>query len=85
MGKYDKLIGKIVRGASDANIAFNDLIGLLRRLEFDERIRGSHHVFRMDGVEESINLQADGSSKAKPYQVQQVRNVIIKYKMELND
>lgn len=44
------------------------------------RIKGSHHIFRMDGVEEKINLQKDGS-KAKPYQVKQVRNIILKYRL----
>ena len=78
MGKYDKLIDKILRGTSDANIPFDDLRGLLVRLGFDERIRGSHHVYRKEGIEEKLNLQQD-DSKAKPYQVRQVRFIIIKY------
>jgi hypothetical protein len=78
MGKYDKLIDKILRGTSDANIPFDDLRGLLIRLGFDERIRGSHHVYRKDGIEEKLNLQQD-DGKAKPYQVRQVRFIIIKY------
>ncbi|MCK9398320.1 MAG: type II toxin-antitoxin system HicA family toxin [Methylobacter sp.] len=78
MGKYDKLIDKILRGTSDANIPFDDLRGLLIRLGFDERIRGSHHVYRKNGVEEKLNLQQD-DRKAKPYQVRQVRFIIIKY------
>ena len=57
MGKYDKLIDTILRGTSDANIPFDDLRGLLIRLGFDERIRGSHHVYRKDGIEEKLNLQ----------------------------
>lgn len=78
MGKYDKLIDKILRGSSDANIPFDDLRGLLIRLGFDERIRGSHHVYRKEGIEEKLNLQQD-DSKAKPCQVRQVRFIIIKY------
>jgi hypothetical protein len=78
MGKYDKLIDKILRGTSDANIPFDDLRGILTHLGFDERIRGSHHVYRKEGIEEKLNLQRDGS-KAKPYQVRQVRFIIIKY------
>ena len=74
MGKYDKLILRILRGNSDENIAFEDLCELLRRLEFEERTRGSHHVFRKTGVEERINLHRDGS-KAKSYQVRQVRTL----------
>lgn len=53
---------------------------MLLRLGFDERIRGSHHVFTKDGVEEILNLQPKGAS-AKPYQVGQVRNVILRYKL----
>jgi len=49
-------------------------------LGFDERIRGSHHIFTKDGVEEILNLQPKGV-KAKPYQVKQVRGVILKYKL----
>jgi len=78
--KYKKLIFQILRGTSDANILFNDLRKLLLRLGFEERIRGSHHNFRKDGVEEKINLQRD-NGKAKVYQVKQVRSVILKYKM----
>ena len=52
--------------------------GLLIRLGFDERIRGSHHVYRKEGIEEKLNLQQD-DNKAKPYQVRQVRFIIIKY------
>lgn len=80
MSKYNKLWFQILRGTSDANIAFDDLCHLLIRLGFDERIRGSHHIFRKRGVEEKLNLQKEGN-KAKPYQVRQVRNVIVKYGM----
>lgn len=80
MGRYDKLLLKILQGTSDANITFNDLCQILHRLGFEERTRGSHHLFRMQGVEEKINLQREGS-KAKPYQVRQVRSVILKYRL----
>ena len=65
---------------SDANIGFNDLCDLLRKLGFQERVRGSHHLFRKQGVEDKINLQRDGS-KAKPYQVRQVRSVLFRYRL----
>jgi hypothetical protein len=54
------------------------MCGLLRCLGFEERTRGSHHVFRRAGVEELINLQRDGD-KAKVYQVRQVRAVLVRY------
>ena len=78
MGGYDKLLGKILRGGSDSNIAFEDLCQLLRHLGFDERTRGSHYLFGKSGITELINLQREGS-KAKVYQVRQVRAVLLKY------
>ena len=80
MAKYDALLARILRGTSDANIAFNDLRLLLGQLGFEERIRGGHHVFRKAGVEDKINLQRDGS-KAKVYQVRQVRAIVLKHKL----
>ena len=84
MAKYDELLSRILRGASDANIPFNQLRNLLRHLGFEERIRGDHHIFTKNGVEEIINLQPQGS-KAKPYQVKQVRGVILKYRLSGDD
>jgi predicted RNA binding protein YcfA (HicA-like mRNA interferase family) len=80
MSRDDRLLLQILRGGSDANIPFDALCGLLLRLGFEERTRSSHHIFRKPGVEERINLQRDGSH-AKPYQVRQVRAVILKYKL----
>ena len=80
MPKFDKILEKVLRGASDANIDFQDVRQLLSELGFEERIRGSHHIFTKGGVIEIINLQAK-DSKAKPYQVKQVRNLILKYKL----
>jgi len=76
MGKYEKLLDKILRGSSDTNIPFEDLCQLLHRLGFEERISGSHHNFRKAGVEAKINLQED-KSKAKAYQVKQVRSILV--------
>ena len=71
---------RILTGRSDAAIRFEELVGLLRKLGFAERVRGSHHVFHKDGVEEILNLQSKGG-QAKPYQVKQVRAVMLKYRL----
>ena len=86
MGKHDKLLDLVLRGASDRNISFDKLCALLHHFGFDERRRDSHHIFTKEGVEEILNVQPRGSL-AKPYQVKQVRNVIVKYKLggEEND
>ena len=71
-------LSRILLGGSEANIRFNDLRRLLIRLGFNERVRGSHHIFRKPGVDERINLQGDGGM-AKTYQVRQVKAIIVKY------
>ena len=81
MGMNEKILEKVLRGTSDANIEFSDLCKLLFSLGFQERIRGSHHIYFKSGIEEIVNIQPAGA-KAKPYQVKQVRNIILKYKLE---
>jgi predicted RNA binding protein YcfA (HicA-like mRNA interferase family) len=76
----DKVLERVLSRTSDANIRFDDLCHLLSGLGFEMRVRGSHHIFRKAGVEEKINLQREGS-EAKPYQVRQVRDVILKYRL----
>ncbi len=56
------------------------MIALLKRLGFQERVKGSHHILVRDGVAEILNLQPAGN-KCKAYQVKQVRNVIINYQL----
>ena len=80
MDKVEKNLLKVLSGTSDQNIEFEDLCFLLRHFEFDERIKGSHHIFSKNGMEEIINIQPNGN-KAKAYQVKQVRNLFIKYKL----
>lgn len=80
MSKHGKLLDRILRGTADANIPFDGLCQVLGRLGFVLRIKGSHHIFTRDSVEEILNLQPRGAN-AKPYQVRQVREVIVKYKL----
>ena len=80
MSKVEKIRTKILSGNSDANLDFNDLRRLLQKYGFDERIKSSHHIFTKNGIDEILNLQPKGS-KSKPYQVKQVRDVILKYKL----
>ena len=80
MGKHEKLYQHILMRRSDANV----LCALLTRLGFVDRISGDHHIFTMTGVEEILNLQPR-NGKGKPYQVKQVRNVILKYNLKLED
>jgi predicted RNA binding protein YcfA (HicA-like mRNA interferase family) len=80
VSQQDKLLAKILSGASDTNISFEQLCQLLIRLGFDERISGSHHIFTKEGVEEILNLQPK-QGKAKAYQAKQVREMLLKYQL----
>ena len=82
MVNLERIREKILLGASDANIDFGDFRRLLVALGFSERTKGSHHIFAKRGVDEIINIQPKGN-KGKPYQVKQVRNIILKYRLEL--
>lgn len=73
-----RLLDRVLRGTSDAAIPFSELRHLLRTLGFEERTRGSHHIFTREGTDEILNLQSR-RGKAKPYQVKQVRVVILRY------
>ena len=84
MSKINKIREKLLLGYSDANIDFVDLCKLMTSLGFDERISGSHHIFSATGIEEIINLQPK-QNKAKPYQVKQVRNIILRYRLGADD
>lgn len=81
MGSFEKLLFKLLSGNSDNNFIFNDLRNILLHFDFIERTTGgSHRIFHKEGIEEIINIQPKGN-KAKPYQVKQVRLIILKYKL----
>lgn len=65
---------------SDTNVKFKDLLKVCESFFVGPRISGSHHIFKMpwQGTPR-INLQKDGS-KAKAYQVKQVREALLKLK-----
>lgn len=80
MSQFEKLLASIMHGANDKNIAFADLQKVLDRFGFECRIRGDHFIYTKAEVEEIINIQPL-KDKAKPYQVKQVREIILKYHM----
>ena len=82
MGKLEKLYEHILMRRSDANVQFETLRALLRRLGFDERIKGDQHIFTKDGVEEILNLQPKGG-KGKPFgnrKICRVNRTVLKFK-----
>ena len=80
MSKFEKMMQKIASGTADTNIPFKDLCWILQKLDFEEHINGSHHIFSKRGINELVNLQYENAN-AKSYQVKQVRKCIIKYKL----
>lgn len=82
MPTVDKILFEVLSGTKDKNIRFSELQKLLETLGFQCRIKGDHFIYFKNGVDEIINLQPDGN-KAKAYQVRQVRNLILKYKLEV--
>jgi hypothetical protein len=84
MPSPQKVLAQVLTAQADANIRFTALRHLLMRLGFSERIRGDHFIYTREGIDEIVNLQPRGA-KAKPYQVRQVRALIIKYTLVLED
>ena len=80
MSRHELVLRRVLSGTADSNIAFRELCGLLSALGFAVRKKGSHHIFYMDGIAEILNLQPR-RGKAKPYQVKQVRAVVVRYRL----
>jgi predicted RNA binding protein YcfA (HicA-like mRNA interferase family) len=75
MSREEKLLERLRDFSRDKNWEFDELCRLLQRLGFEMRISGSHHFFRRAGMSDIVNLQPH-QSRAKPYQVRQVREVL---------
>ena len=78
----EKIVQSIMSGTQDRNIKFADLQKILDTFGFQCRIKGDHFIYWKQGIDEIINIQPDGN-KAKAYQVKQIRNLILKYQMEV--
>lgn len=74
-----KIYNDIMSGKSDNNIRFSDFRNLIVNLGFEfKNQNGSHIVYYHKEINERVTIQNDGS-KAKGYQVRQLRNIIIKH------
>lgn len=82
MPSADKILIEVMSGIKDKNIRFAELQKLLECLEFECRIKGDHFIYYKNGIDEIINIQPEGN-KAKAYQVKQIRNIILKYHLEV--
>lgn len=84
MSRLDKLYRHILLRRSDANVPFDGLCALLKRLGFDERIRGDHHIFTKTEIPEILNLQPR-EGLAKAYQVKQVRDLFLRHGLTVGE
>jgi len=73
------------RGFSDQNIRFADLTAYLEHIGFTARTSGGHTILTRPDVEEIINLQPKSDGTAKPYQVRQVRAIVLNYRLGVED
>jgi hypothetical protein len=78
MATIEKLMVSLMSGNHDNNIKFSDLQKILSILDFQCRIKGDHFIYSRNDINEIINIQPEGNM-AKPYQVKQIRNIILKY------
>lgn len=84
MSRFDKILMSALSGNSDNKIRFKEVCLLLEKLGFELRIKGSHHIFFKDGIDDIINIQ-EKKGIAKPYQIKQIRNIIIQNKLQVLD
>lgn len=80
MSNPETTLKKILSAEADANISFRDLRRALHYLGFTERIHGSHHVFTTPDIVDIVNIQSR-RGKAKPYQVRQIRKLIVRHRL----
>jgi len=82
LSHQDKILLKVLSGSQDRSMKFHELQKLLYMLGFHCRVKGDHFIYWKEGIDEIINIQPDGNM-AKPYQVRQIRNIILKYGLEV--
>jgi hypothetical protein len=79
----EKILQQILSGKK--NIKFTDFIKLVKAFGFVlDRTRGSHHIFKKDGVVELINVQ-NYKGEAKLYQIKQFLEIVERYGLSLGE
>ena len=85
MASLAKIFDTILRGQSDTNVRFADLQRILKALSFQFRVKGDHFIYWREDIEEIINIQPLRGGKAKPYQVKQVRELMLRYTLRIKE
>ena len=79
----EKVLRQIVQGKK--GIRFSDFMRLVEAFGFTlDRVSGSHHIFKREGIEEMVNIQ-EYKGEAKPYQIRQFLEIIEKYGLSMEE
>src|SRR5579863_2629491 len=65
MARVEKVFQQVLRGDADANVPFQGMRRLLQQLGFEERVRGSHHIFTKQGVPEILTCNQKDQSASR--------------------
>jgi len=81
--KNQKLLLRILK--NQKNVKYDDFAKLLKGFGFElDRAKGSHYIYKRDGISELINIQnVDG--EVKPYQIKQLLSLVEKYNLNLEE
>jgi len=71
VSKFDKLVKQILDGKP---ISYKEAETLLKKLDFDLRIRGSHHIFGKPNYERNVSLKK--RSQLMPYRMRLLQEVL---------
>jgi predicted RNA binding protein YcfA (HicA-like mRNA interferase family) len=81
--KKQKLLEKVLN--SSKNLKFEEFVLLVEEFGFTlSRVRGSHHIYTHQIVEENLNLQ-NKRGEAISYQVRQFLKLIEDYSLTMED
>ena len=76
---------QVFDSADRKGIRFSDFIRLIEAFGFTlDRVSGSHHIFKREGIEEMVNIQ-NYKGEAKPYQTRQFLEIVEKYGLSLEE
>ena len=83
MANPRKVLDAVLRG--QGVIPFRDMERLLGKLGFSlARVSGSHHIYVHAKVTRPVNIQRAGKD-AKPYQIRQIRDIIVEFGLSLEE
>ena len=83
MSKHDKLLARLLSGASDKSFTFAELRSVLLRLGFEQRTPGgSHYTFSHPEVQSILTVPK--RKPLKPIYVKKARALITEYRLADN-